>query len=386
LAISFIASEEAETTATSVTVPVPAGTANGDVMLLTSCCGDSDGQGTDTPATPSGWTLVTGPIASAATGASTPTVTVYRRVASSEPANYAVGGTVDCGRHGTILTFRGVDTTTPIDATSTTATGTGNNPDPASITVATTGAAVVAIGFMDNADGANLLTGAPSGYTLAEEGVALNDEASNGGRVGVAYQLGISSGAHNPATFSGSAASEQWGAITVALRPAGAAGATLTVALTAQSATVAATLSRGRTLAPALTAQSASVSATLSRGRTLAPTLAAQSATVAATLSRGRTLAPALTAQAASVSATLSITELNELTVALQAQSATIDVDLRRVQLVGSYPSGNQTISLTAQGESRIKRSGGQQSITDTSAGNNKITFTAYGPQEIEEV
>lgn len=90
-------------TAGSVTISVPTGTADGDLMLafITS---------SDTGAAPgTGWTSV---------GTTNPRAgedfAVFRRIASSEPASYTWSWGAG-GGEGAILTYRGVDTTTPID-------------------------------------------------------------------------------------------------------------------------------------------------------------------------------------------------------------------------------------------------------------------------------
>lgn len=104
MAISFVA--EAHGTAnytTSISISKPPGTINGDVMI--AVVGGS-------PSTPSGWTLV----GSADSGTnSLRIVRVFRKVAASEGSSYSftISTSLACG---SIVTYRGVDTTTPIDA------------------------------------------------------------------------------------------------------------------------------------------------------------------------------------------------------------------------------------------------------------------------------
>lgn len=120
---------------------------------------------------------------------------------------------------GVLQVWRGVDTGTPIDATPTTATGSSGMPDCPSITTVTDGALVLAIGFLDDQNAAASI-GGPSGYgeLLAHDNAANADNAS----AMIASLEKASAGAENPSAFTGS--SDAWAAVTVALRPAAAAG------------------------------------------------------------------------------------------------------------------------------------------------------------------
>lgn len=107
-----------------------------------------------------------------------------------------------------VVVYRGVDTTTPQDATATTATGSdGWTPDSPSITPSTAGAKVLSIG----AGGSDSSVTAPSGYT--------NDAYTSG--IAVASKA-WTSGAENPGSWSGwtVATNTGSGAVTMALRPA----------------------------------------------------------------------------------------------------------------------------------------------------------------------
>lgn len=128
MAISFVA--EAHGTAnyqTSITVNKPTGTADGDVMI--AICGG-------TPSTPSGWTL----LGSADSGTnSLRTVKVFRKVASSEGSSYtfSITSSIACA---SILTYRGVSNTTPVDTShfDISSIGATSNFNTASVTAATT--------------------------------------------------------------------------------------------------------------------------------------------------------------------------------------------------------------------------------------------------------
>lgn len=125
--------------------------------------------------------------------------------------------------------WRGVDTTTPMDATPTTATGTNTDvPDPPSITTVTANAQVIALGGTTVGTTAPTIT-APSGYTNLTSQTA--DVSGSGFWTGVmmASKTVASPGAENPGTFGGMSGltTEAWAAVTLALRPAVVAPASM---------------------------------------------------------------------------------------------------------------------------------------------------------------
>ncbi|CCF83654.1 hypothetical protein [Nitrolancea hollandica] len=96
----------------SLAVNVPTGTQNNDILLAHLIVGSSR---TITP--PAGWTLLAGPLADPdVTGVN---VSVYYRVASSEPASFtfSFSGTGNCA--GVMLACSGGDAASPIDASAT---------------------------------------------------------------------------------------------------------------------------------------------------------------------------------------------------------------------------------------------------------------------------
>lgn len=105
-----------------LTVNVPAGTLDGDVMIASiawrPCTSGGGSPCTSTVSPPSGWTVVN-TMTQTAGGATGQSMVVYRRVASAEPASYTwfFGGTpVHAGAVGGIVSFAGVDTTNPVVA------------------------------------------------------------------------------------------------------------------------------------------------------------------------------------------------------------------------------------------------------------------------------
>lgn len=147
----------------------------------------------------------------------------YFIAASTPPTSITVTGTTD-NSVVSLMVFRGVDQTTPIDATTTTATGTtGFDPDPPAITPVTTGAAVVIGGLL--AAGATIGTPtytAPTGYTIGPVGVKMNSVTRSSFAM-MAYKLGVTGGvAENPGILDTNftSGSMTWCAATMALRPA----------------------------------------------------------------------------------------------------------------------------------------------------------------------
>ena len=111
--------------------------------------------------------------------------------------------------------FSGVDATTPIDQTTTTATGSSTNPDPPSITTVTDGAIVIACagGAINDAS-----VTAPSTYTHID---SWNSNGTNDVTAAMASKIIASHGAENPATYT-TWSNSKWATATIALRPAAA--------------------------------------------------------------------------------------------------------------------------------------------------------------------
>ena len=144
-------------------------------------------------------------------------VPIERKFMGATPDTSVVGegggGSSNSSAYG-VMVFRGVDQTTPLDATPTLATANSTNPNPPSITPATDGAAVVALagsGVFDTS------ISAPTNYTNLVT-AAGNDSLDS--TIGGAWRANRSAGvAENPGPF-GSWSSGPWRATTIALRPA----------------------------------------------------------------------------------------------------------------------------------------------------------------------
>lgn len=118
------------------------------------------------------------------------------------------------------MVYRGVNTTTPIDVATQTATGiNGSIPDPPAITPTTAGAWVVVVGA--NSSNQGITTLSHSGLTdvvTDAENVGTRDAC-----IGIGNYTSWTSGEYNPAVFTWSASSTaqySWCAASIALRPA----------------------------------------------------------------------------------------------------------------------------------------------------------------------
>jgi hypothetical protein len=112
-----------------------------------------------------------------------------------------------------IYAFRGVDTSTAIDATTTNTAGTGD-PNSPSITTVTNGAVVLSL-FGIEGDVATYTQ--PTGYSAGVVGAGTSSvEFSAGG----AYKAIPTAGAENPSPWDVDVTSKSWQAVSVALRPA----------------------------------------------------------------------------------------------------------------------------------------------------------------------
>lgn len=218
--ILHIGSTTVESATTAALVNnVPTGTFNG--CVLTWRVSDTT---TTIPATPSGWTLLQ-------SGSSVATqMTIWYRVASSEPASYTTGA-MATGRHvGIMSAWSGVDNVTPWDV-ATPAFGAGTTAiSPPAITPVTAGAWV--LGFADGNVGSGITTTTISTSNLTaidSQVTSTNGAATN--NVGAVGHFLWASGAFTPAftasqtlvrTLGGSAALRPYnrGVITIRNRAA----------------------------------------------------------------------------------------------------------------------------------------------------------------------
>jgi hypothetical protein len=190
-----------------VTVNIPSGTIQDDIVLVMGGHGNTAG---DAGVNSGGYTEVI----DRDRGACQLSVS-WRRMPSSVPSS------VDCKGSGNaadatayvVMVFRGVDTSTAIDATSTSDEGTGGTPNSPLITTVTDGAAVISC-FIQASNETSLTQ--PSGY-----GNKIQESKTEASPVTVAAAWDAISfaGGENPGPWTG-LPSAAWVAATIALRPA----------------------------------------------------------------------------------------------------------------------------------------------------------------------
>ncbi len=198
------------TNTSSVVNTVPSGVADGD-LLLWAFASNVVAQ----PSTPSGWQVWQTTV----TSGSSSGLTVFYRIASSEPADYTVTVTSSAWL-GLMAAWRGVDQTTPKDVTNSTKTATSVTTVPA-ITTATGGAMVVTFSNMRTASGVTNTTWSSATGTVRSQ-VTYGFPALPNQAAAIADELAAVAGSVTPTlTPTGTAARHEF--VVSALRPAGTA-------------------------------------------------------------------------------------------------------------------------------------------------------------------
>lgn len=222
MALVFRASTEAGSPSAqaNLVINVPAGVLDDDHLVLFGVTADGDDGGFDAL---TGWTEIRD-AAVFLTGGSAPSppgMSVWIRRASSEPASYTITPTFgNTGIAAKMIAFSGGNLTAILDVTETIATGDSTNADPPTNNsgAGTDGFAVIVAAFWDSAGGD--FTAVPTGYTDPNGlGDVVGTGGGNGCSLAIAYRTTNvdPAAAEDPAAFSSN--TEQWGAITISLRP-----------------------------------------------------------------------------------------------------------------------------------------------------------------------
>ena len=209
-----------------ITITMPGGTVQNDVVYAASSHGGSSVTNWDFTMGTAGYTELADLL-----DTSDSIVTnfgLFRKVQGSTPDSNAVLQTsqssTSVGYSGILVVLSGVDTTTPEDATNTSATG-GNTAvvDCPSITTVTANAWVLAFGGAGNG-GTIASAGLPSGYSNLIDSRETT-ESFNAQTVS-ATKLVSSPGAENPGPFTGMSTNtaSSWAGATVAARPQATGG------------------------------------------------------------------------------------------------------------------------------------------------------------------
>lgn len=317
--ISFVGKGSFASGTTSLTPGLPAGLQAGDLMVLAL---ESE---SDLISVPGGWSQVAGSPFAIGTPNNPGSVwtRVYTRVFQAGDTAPTITSTNALHAVAIVLGFRGVDQTTPLDATPVFSQGSGTTISLTGITTATADAVVLAIAGLDvDVDTTDQVTGAPTNGTLAFAGFGsggeLHDEAvalGNGGGLWIAAGRKATAGATGSISAT-MATGSAFAAATLALRPAPAGGgvagqvaATLSPATGLASAAVAVAGQVNATLAPATADETAAVRVAGSTAATLAPASGAASGAIRVAGQVDQALAPAtVSATASSAAITLAST------------------------------------------------------------------------------
>lgn len=220
MAITFVGEAEGGNTTSGafvVNVSAIAGLADGDFVVAS--LGKFDDDGTFTA--PSGWTIVDEQLST--TGDDQRNCYAYKYLTSvaAEGATWSFGSGIADPKGAVILAFRGVDSTTPIEATVTGTLGSSNpTPTAPAITTLTNNAVVVVMMTLVQAAAVvGYVGGAPSGYTLGGDFTVNNGTAEF--FTAMAYKTVATAGVETPGAFTTTGGgTPEFSARTIALKPA----------------------------------------------------------------------------------------------------------------------------------------------------------------------
>ncbi len=199
---------------TTLTIDVPSGTVAGDLLLAAVAADENP------TIAATGWTSIN---QGAAPGNAARLAVFYRVATAPVPASYSFTWTGGQQAAGAMFRYSGVDTTTPLDVAAASNTGTTTAPTAPTITTVTNGARIVRIYAADDDD----LEGSP--YPASHIGrvnMESSDTSADSCSLGVAETTQATAGATGTAAFA-LLASQEWYAVTVALRPAAAPSGTI---------------------------------------------------------------------------------------------------------------------------------------------------------------
>lgn len=204
--------------AQTMTINKPSGTQEDDFMLaIVASTILSDPDGSTMNSAPSGWTEeneYTNP----QNPVSGQHIYIYWKIAGiSEPSSYSWTWTDSCGWGGQIITFRGVDSDTPIHVEGTTDYGNSLDPNTPSITTAEDGSAVISF-FVADDDDAN-----PGNEPSSTTEIGLTETATGGNGLAInsAYYNQTTAGSTGDRIWTGAlGANEEWIGEQYALLPA----------------------------------------------------------------------------------------------------------------------------------------------------------------------
>lgn len=231
-AITFIGSaENSAASGADVTLTFPAGVMAGDLVVVAYAIGDNDGVNFNMAMITSGYTEVADLFSDDVQDSNLGVY--YKRMTATPDTSATVDGLggADAAVTAVMMVFRGVDATTPIDVTTTTATGINTwDPDPPSIDWTTAGVWTVIAGASGHTRALNAIVGYiyPTGYTTTTRDIGQDDTSD--ATVGMSARSDPAD-PENPgpmqhvSDIGPDSVDFSWCAATIALRPAASATA-----------------------------------------------------------------------------------------------------------------------------------------------------------------
>lgn len=200
-----------------ITLTMPSGISAGDFVVAGCCVGAVTDE--DLTISDSGWTEIADLYADDE-GTDTNLAVFYKRMGTVPDSTVTFPHPLSDALHGMaagLMAYSGVDRSTALDATPTTATGKDSGiPDNPSITTVTDNAVVIAVAGNQRADA---VVTSPSGYGN-QVAYAINETVA-GTSFYMADKTVATAGAEDPAAWTdvSTSSASSWAACTVALRP-----------------------------------------------------------------------------------------------------------------------------------------------------------------------
>jgi Tfp pilus assembly protein PilX len=192
----------------SITIPKPAGTTSGDLLVAAVVI---DGENKPAISAPAGWTLVD----HESTSKQVTMDVLWKTASATEPASYDFSWVKSQEAYGWIMRFSGQDAADPVAASS---SGGGSSTAPVSpaVTATSPGSLILRIGGFDDDD---ITPGNPgvTGHTPINMGKS--GTGANSASGGAAYTIQATSGDSGTSNFS-LTANEDYRSVTIAISPA----------------------------------------------------------------------------------------------------------------------------------------------------------------------
>lgn len=204
---------------TALTGGLASSPSEGDIVIVSSGLFTYQ---VDTPPSivTSGYTTIASLYSFRNLGNSTSYLSAYKFMGATPDTSITIAGEYNAvtGRTTTVSVWRGVDITTPLDVTPTTAILNSSRPNAPAITPITTGAVVVIATSLSSDTNNRVITTSPTGYSNE---IFVNATASSNDNYGIMSSKFWISGTEDPGQWlmGSSTNSDTWAAVSIALRP-----------------------------------------------------------------------------------------------------------------------------------------------------------------------